>query len=284
MNEDIKEEVQNEEKVDNTGNIENKEKENEVVSSEATAKVEEPKEEKKEEDKDKDKEEYKKPLYREIMEWVVCLVVAFAFAICIKYFLFTPTLVKQSSMYPTISGDERVFINRLVRTFKIELKRGDIITLEAPKGIIDGDIKANYDEYTGMKWFVYEVLEIGKTSYIKRVVGLPGDHIEIKDDKVYVNGEFYDESSYLPDGTKTYIRNASSNGMPNDFVVPEGYIFAMGDNRECSRDCREFGCVPIEKVEGRAEIRIWPLDKFGEIKKSTITKDEVDEYNNRSNY
>lgn len=274
MNEEVKEEAQNEEKINKQENIDNENK------AEKTDEVSVENVDKEDEKSKQDKEEYKKPLYREIFEWVICLLIAFAFAICIKYFLFTPTLVKQSSMYPTIEGDERVFVNRLVRTFKWELHRGDIITLEAPKSIKPGEIIAEYDNYEGLDWFGHEVLEIGKTSYIKRVIGLPGDRVEIKDDSVYINGELYDESAYLPEGTKTYIRG---NVMPDDFVVPEGYIFAMGDNREYSRDCRELGCIPFEKVEGRAVCRIWPLNKFGEITKSSITKDEVDEFNQKHN-
>lgn len=274
MNEEVKEEAQNEEKINKQENIDNENK------AEKTDEVSVENIDQEDEKSKQDKEEYKKPLYREIFEWVICLLIAFAFAICIKYFLFTPTLVKQSSMYPTIEGDERVFVNRLVRTFKWELHRGDIITLEAPKSIKPGEIIAEYDNYEGLDWFGHEVLEIGKTSYIKRVIGLPGDRVEIKDDSVYINGELYDESAYLPEGTKTYIRG---NVMPDDFVVPEGYIFAMGDNREYSRDCRELGCIPFEKVEGRAVCRIWPLHKFGEITKSSITKDEVDEFNQKHN-
>jgi len=274
MNEEVKEEAQNEEKINKQENIDNENK------AEKTDEVSVENIDQEDEKSKQDKEEYKKPLYREIFEWVICLLIAFAFAICIKYFLFTPTLVKQSSMYPTIEGDERVFVNRLVRTFKWELHRGDIITLEAPKSIKPGEIIAEYDNYEGLDWFGHEVLEIGKTSYIKRVIGLPGDRVEIKDDSVYINGELYDESAYLPEGTKTYIRG---NVMPDDFVVPEGYIFAMGDNREYSRDCRELGCIPFEKVEGRAVCRIWPLNKFGEITKSSITKDEVDEFNQKHN-
>lgn len=207
--------------------------------------------------------EEKKSWLREVVEWIVCIVIAFALAILIKFFLFTPTLVMQESMTPTILNGERVFINRLVRTFNWDLKRGDIITFEAPVNYeLEVDqIKATYNEVEGpVRSFLYYFLEIGKTSYIKRVIGLPGEHIEIKGGKVYVNGEELEEE-YLPDTMETYI----PRGGIDDFVVPEGYIFAMGDNREGSSDCRMFGCVPIEKVEGRVSVRIWPLTKFGKI-------------------
>lgn len=91
--------------------------------------------------------------------------------------------------------------------------------------------------------FTYYVLEWGKESYIKRVIALPGEHVQIMDGKVYINGEELDESAYLKD---TVVTN-SNNGVFTDFIVPEGCVFAMGDNREHSIDCRKFGCIPLEK-------------------------------------
>ena len=73
-----------------------------------------------------------KSFAREALSWIGCIVSAFAIALVIKYFIFTPTLVKQGSMTPTILDGERVLINRLVRTFKLDLNRGDIVTLEQP--------------------------------------------------------------------------------------------------------------------------------------------------------
>ena len=128
----------------------------------------------------KKKKEEEKSFIREVMEWVVCIVVAFTLAVLIKYFLFTPTLVMQESMTPTILNGERVFINRLVRTFDWELKRGDIVTFEAPSEfeLAEGEVKAAYREVEGpINSFLYYVLESGKTSYIKRIIGLTGEHV-----------------------------------------------------------------------------------------------------------
>jgi len=239
-------------------------------------------ENKKEVKKNKKKPAEKKSFAREALEWIICILVAFVLAIIIKYLIFTPTLVKMSSMYPTIQSEERVFVNRTVRTFNLDLNRGDIVTFEAPnynetvvRNINNGSVKAEYTERKGFEWITYNLLEIGKTSYIKRVIGLPGDHILIEKGKVYVNDEELDESAYLPDGTSTEFRVESLH----DFIVPEGYYFCMGDNRAGSQDCRSFGCIPKEKIEGRVLIRIWPLTRFGEIKKSTITREQVDKYN-----
>lgn len=208
--------------------------------------------------------EEKKSLAREIMEWIVCIVIAFLIALFIKYFLFTPTLVMQESMTPNILNGERVLINRTVRTFNGEYKRGDIITFEAPTSLLSGDeIIANFKEVDGLiESFKYYVIEWGKTSYIKRVIGLPGEHVQIQGGYVYINGERLQED-YLDESVRTYV----SEGGIDDFIVPDDCIFAMGDNRDGSSDCRIFGCIPMDKIEGRVTIRIWPLNKFGKIDK-----------------
>ena len=108
--------------------------------------------------------------------------------------------------------------------------------------------------------FVKYVLEIGKESYIKRVIALPGEHVEIKEGKVYINGEELDEP-YLQDGVVTDVEGPGFS----DFVVPENTVFAMGDNRTHSTDCRAFGCIPLEKIESTVAIRIWPLNKWGHV-------------------
>lgn len=200
-----------------------------------------------------------KSIAREIFEWIVCLFVAFTVAILIRYFVFTPTLVRQTSMTPTIRDGERVLINRLVRTFNLPLYRGDIITFEKPVKSVDG--LGVYDERHGI-WdaFLHDVIEVTKVSFIKRIIGLPGDHVLIKDGAVYVNDQKLSEV-YL-NGIETPI-----TGDYYDVEVPEGYLFVMGDNRSGSSDSREFGCIPISKVEGRVRYRIWPIAKFGKIDK-----------------
>ena len=100
-----------------------------------------------------------------------------------------------------------------------------------------------------------------KKFYIKRVIALPGEHIEIKDGKVYINGDIYIED-YLPDELATF----SEGGQYIDLVVPEGTVYVMGDNRGQSADSRRFGCVPYDKIEGKVVFRFWPLNLFGAVK------------------
>lgn len=205
---------------------------------------------------------------KNVLEWVYCIVIAVVLALLFRYFIGTPTIVQQVSMNPTLVQDQRLWLNRWGRTIKKMPERYDIITFEAPSKtsynyneIDQSNPVAKYDNEPQGLWnkFTYYVLEIKKDSYIKRVIGLPGEHIQIKNGKVYVKGEELQED-YLQQGIVT------DSLVFDDFVVPEGYVFAMGDNRNHSTDCREFGCIPLEKIESKVWIRIWPLNLFGKVK------------------
>lgn len=206
------------------------------------------------------------PKLKNALEWAYCVVIAVVIALAVKYFIGTPTIVKQTSMNPTLKEGDRLWLNRWVRTANIEYKVGDIVTFEAPSDTVVSlyniDLKnpvAKYNEVKGV-WnkFKYYVLEVNKSSYIKRVIGVAGDHIKIEDGKVYRNGEELKED-YLAEGVITEGKNYS------DVFVPENCIFVMGDNRGHSVDSRDFGCIPVEKVESRVAFRFWPLSKFGKI-------------------
>ncbi len=207
------------------------------------------------------------PKVKDALEWAICIIVAVVLALLIKYYIGTPTVVESTSMLPTLKDGQRLWLNRTARTFKDELHRGEIVTVEAPSvqkvEKYDGSTlaTAEYSEPEGMfERFVYYVFEIGKTSYIKRVIGLPGEHILIEDGNVYINGEKLDEE-YLPEGVKT-----ERLGAFYDLVVPEETVFLMGDNRGKSMDSRSFGCVPFSKVESKVGFRFWPFNLFGKVK------------------
>ena len=209
-----------------------------------------------------------KSTLREIIEWLVCIIVAVALALLVRYYIGTPTIVQQSSMFPTLKENERLWLNRWGRTTKKLPERGDIITFEAPSVTypslenIDFDnpvAKYDYNPKGLIGKFIYYILETNKTSYIKRIIGVAGDHIKIEDGKVYRNGEQLDEP-YLQENIRTESK------IYSDIIVPENCVFAMGDNRENSTDCRDFGCIPIRKIESKVAFRFWPLNKFGKIK------------------
>ena len=206
---------------------------------------------------------------KNILEWIECIVIAIILALLIRYFVGTPTVVQQSSMYPTLKQGERLILNRIPRTTKKMPNRGDIITFEEPSitsvSAENADLSNpiatyNYNPTNIFKKFTYYVLEWNKRSYIKRVIALPGEHVQIKDGKVYINEQEFEEP-YLQSGIVTDIMGVGYD----DFVVPENCVFAMGDNRNHSTDCRAFGCIPLEKIESTVAIRIWPLNKFGKV-------------------
>ena len=205
---------------------------------------------------------------KNILEWIYCIIIALVLALLFRYFIGTPTIVKQRSMFPTLKEDQRLMLNRTMRITKKSPKIGDIITFEAPDVSYYTTNEVNQTNpiaiYTEepeniFSKFVYYCLEITKKSFIKRVIALEGDHVRIEDNKVYVNGEQLKET-YLSDDVIT------QSDIFTDFIVPEGYLFAMGDNRTKSTDCREFGCVPLNKVEGIVIFRFWPLSMWGTIK------------------
>ena len=206
---------------------------------------------------------------KDILEWIYCIVIAVVLALLFRYYIGTPTIVQQVSMYPTLVQDQRLWLNRWGRTTKKLPERGDIITFEAPSTktytsqskVDQTNPVAKYEKQINGIWkkFKYYVLEIGKDSYIKRVIALPGEHVQIKDGNVYINGEQLQED-YLQAGIVTDVDVGFY-----DFIVPENCVFAMGDNRNHSTDCRDFGCIPLEKIESKVWIRIWPLNLWGKV-------------------
>lgn len=203
---------------------------------------------------------------KEALEWVVCIIIAYVIYLVINFFFGTISGVKQVSMFPTAKEGDKLLIQRTT-IFKHELKKGEIITFEAPidKGYyeeLDPDnVVAEYHDYNFIQNFLYKFVGIGKVSYIKRVIATAGDHIVINDDgQVYVNDEKIDEP-YLHDV------NTNKSGVYTDVVVPEGYVYVMGDNRKESKDSRFFGCIPIDHVDGYVITRIWPFNRLGSLDK-----------------
>ena len=210
---------------------------------------------------------------KDVLDWIFCVFIAIILALLIKFYIFTPTIVNGSSMYPTLKSNERLALSRITRTFNKVPNRGDIITFEAPSVLEVSKEKANLDNPVAIynynptnifAKFTYYVLEWTKTSYIKRVIALPGEHVQIIDGQFYINGSLLDEP-YLPDNVITTTSQENFEYAFTDIVVPENCVFACGDNRSASLDCRAFGCIPFDKIEGTVLFRFWPLDKFGGV-------------------
>ena len=213
--------------------------------------------------------EEQKSTLKNVFEWIYCIAIAITLALVVRYYIGTPTIVQHTSMWPTFEPNDRLVLNRLYRTFNNIPQRGEIITFEAPtENYSNGEVADlknptaiyGYEPQGWFAKFLYNVVEYGKVSYIKRVIALPGEHIQIKDGKVYINGNELQED-YLVEGVET----RSQGGQFIDLIVPEGTVFVMGDNRGNSGDSRIFGCIPYDKIEGKVVFRFWPLNKLGTI-------------------
>ncbi|UQF81088.1 MAG: signal peptidase I [Mogibacterium diversum] len=147
-----------------------------------------------------------------------------------------PTIVKQTSMQDTLNPNDYIIMYRMAYSGDKEPKRGDIVIF-----------KSELQDENGKNKLL-----------IKRVIGLPGDKITINDGKVYINDKEYDEN-YLKDGYTT--------GSVNNFKVPKGEYFVMGDNRVVSIDSRysEVGCIKKDAIKGRAVLRLFPFTKIKKL-------------------
>jgi signal peptidase I len=173
-------------------------------------------------------------LRRELRGWTRDLAVALGLAVVIMIFLYQPVKVEGTSMNPLLSDQERIFINKFVYRFE-PIERGDVVVFWYP-------------------------LDRSK-SFIKRVVGLPGETVEIRSGEVYVNGRELPDQ-YVPAG---YLDG--SNYAPRR--IPQGEYFVMGDHRDSSNDSRVFGPVPQRYIYGKAVFAYWPVDHFGSLTSSS---------------
>ena len=201
---------------------------------------------------------------KNILEWVICIIIAVVLGLWIRYYIMTPTQVQSVSMKPTLIESQRLILNRTIRLTHKLPERGDIITFEAPTEdyLTEAEFKesptARYEEPENK--FVHNVLEIGKVSYIKRVIALPGEHVKIQNGKVYINGELYKED----------IVSASIEdpGVAADEVkLGDDEYFVLGDNRNSSEDSRmaNIGNVKKDYIIGKAWFHFKGFGKMGLI-------------------
>lgn len=203
---------------------------------------------------------------KNILEWIGCIIIALVITLLFRYYVATPTVVQQVSMYPTLKENQRLMVTRTFRITGKSPEVGDIVTFEAPAYTYSSSnadqtnpVAIYTDEDRGLiSNFLYNIIEVTKKSYIKRVIALEGDHVEIKDGVVFVNGVQLQEK-YLSSDVIT------ESNIFYDFIVPKNHVFCMGDNRPRSTDCRHFGCVPLEKLEGIVVFRFWPFNVAGSV-------------------
>ena len=172
-------------------------------------------------------------LRRELRSWTRDLAVALILALVIIIFLYQPVKVEGTSMAPLLSDQERIFINKFIYRFE-PIERDDVIVFWYP-------------------------LDRSK-SFIKRVVGLPGETIAIRSGRLYINGRELKEP-YVP---PSYLDGLSYPPL----WIPDDEYFVMGDHRDSSNDSRAFGPVPRQFIYGKAVFAYWPADHFGSLTSS----------------
>lgn len=172
-------------------------------------------------------------IYSFLIDSLQTFLIAAAVFLVIYVFLFRPFEVKGDSMYPNFHDQEYVLTNLIVLRFETP-KLGEVIVFKAPP---DPEV-----------------------DYIKRVIGVPGDMVSVRDGNVYLNNKLLDQSSFLKPDVKTYSGAFLKDG--ETIKVPDGYYFVMGDNRLYSSDSREWGFVPKNSIIGDSMFVYWPLNRI----------------------
>jgi signal peptidase I len=167
-------------------------------------------------------------IFFEIRSWIRDILFASAIAIFIVVFVIQPVKVEGTSMQPRLVDQERIFVNRFIYRFR-HVQRGDVVVFWYPKD--------------------------RSKSFIKRVLGAPGDAVEIRDGSVYVNGARIEEP-YLKPEFRDY-------GSFQKVIVPPGQYFVLGDHRNSSNDSRHWGYVGQSLIYGKAVFSYWPFSRFG---------------------
>lgn len=214
------------------------------------------------------------PFVSVVKEIVELVVVTLVLLIVIRFALAEARYIPSSSMEPTLQINDRLLVEKVSHHIGKQIERGDILVFYPPPIEMGGqDLKNDpltvLGRLTGLPFLPYE------PAFIKRVVGLPGDHIRIqKGEGVYINGQLLDENSYVkeapnydrnvlgdiggPSSTGKMIRPFGDEARANDpIIVPAGHLFMMGDNRNNSEDSHVWGFLPQERVIGRACLLFW---------------------------
>lgn len=164
----------------------------------------------------------------ELKAWSRDILLAVAIAVFIVIFVVQPVKVEGTSMQPQLVDQERIFVNRFIYHLK-DIRRGDVVVFWYPKD--------------------------HNKSFIKRVLGIPGDEVEIRRGVVYVNGSKIEEP---------YLKAEYCDGQSyRKVTVPPGHYYVLGDNRNSSNDSRSWGCVPEDLIYGKAVFCYWPISHAG---------------------
>lgn len=173
-----------------------------------------------------------------ILSFLETVVVALVISVVLYLFIMTPHEVVGNSMHPTYKNGEYLMANKILYRFK-KPDRGDVI-----------------------------IFKFSETQdFIKRIIGLPGDKVMLKDGKIYINEKILEESQYLSSSIYTNGGNYLKEG--ETITVPDGRYFVSGDNRPHSSDSREFGPIDVKNIKGKAWIVYYPFKQFRLVKHET---------------
>jgi signal peptidase I len=167
------------------------------------------------------------PGTRNTIEWIVVIGGAVLITILLRTFAFQTFYIPSESMLPTLQVGDRIVVNKIADDYD----RGNIVVFNKPDS-----------------W------QAAHAVLIKRIVGLPGETLEIRNNTVFIDGE---------ELVEPYLAEGATMADYGPFTIPDGQVFVMGDNRTFSSDSRENGPVPLSDVVGRAALRIWPIGTFG---------------------
>ena len=181
-----------------------------------------------------DEYEYKPSILSIIWSWIWSFIVAFIIVGGVYFFLGRPFTVSGASMYPTLHNADRMILSKVG-----DIHRFDVVILKAP------------DE---------------NVEYIKRVIGMPGDTIEMKSGVLFINGKKVDQPFINTEALAkqtVFIDDFTLESLTGESKVPEGKYFVLGDNRGVSKDSRMIGFIDRSAIEGKAVFTIWPFGRIG---------------------
>lgn len=173
---------------------------------------------------------------KEWFGWLKAILIAFGIAFIIRTFIFSPIIVDGPSMLPTLQDSDQIIVNKFTYHF-MEPKRFDVVVFHASD---DKD-------------------------FIKRVIGLPGEHVRMKNSVLYIDGEKVDEK--FIEANNIYTNDFSLESLPGHYAtIPKDYVLVLGDNRNNSTDSRMLGLIPMDQIVGKASFIYWPLDRIQILK------------------
>ena len=178
--------------------------------------------------------DYKPSILSIIWSWIWSFIVAFIIVGGVYFFLGRPFTVSGASMYPTLHNGDRMVLSKVG-----DIHRFDVVILKAP------------DE---------------NVEYIKRVIGMPGDTVEMKNGVLYINGKKVDQPFINTEALAkqtVFMDDFTLESLTGESKVPEGKYFVLGDNRGVSKDSRMIGFIDRSAIEGKAVFTIWPFGRIG---------------------